>query len=154
MIMTRRLLAVGGLLAAHLMLSAGPSSAKAALATDADQISAMVEQAMEYPTYLPPREVEEGVALIAFTISQAGAPTDIELVAKSGHRTLDQAALRAVGKLRGLPPRVAGRHVVAVLQFCVGFPGFDPKPEQNIRVAIQRLQKRWPDVLVPTRYLR
>ena len=131
-------------------LAPAASARSAATMSVADRISAIVDEAVEYPVYPTFREPNEGIVLVGFVISASAKATDIRIVASSGHQDLDQAALNGVAKLHDLPLEAAGRRATAVLQFRVGAGGYDPSAVDNVRRAIARLRKRQPDLLIPT----
>ena len=146
-------LGAAGLLAWCLTLPC--SSGQAAKPADtADQISAMVQQAMTYPHYMGFQQPEEGVVLIAFTIGQAGCAEDMKIIESSGHQKLDQSALHAMASLHHLPSEAAGRHSIGILEYKLNEGRHENGATGRVAAAITRLQDRLPDLLVPTRYLR
>lgn len=67
-----------------------------------------LERGMIYPRADFGRGEPEGVARVRFTCSDTGAPTGVTLWRSSGDRRIDQAALRAVGRIKTMHPLPAG----------------------------------------------
>lgn len=63
-----------------------------------------LESHLNYPAYLLGREPNEGVARVRFRCSEDGTPSAVTLDGTSGHRELDNEALRAVSRIRTLHP--------------------------------------------------
>lgn len=130
----------------------GSAAGAAGPASLADRISTMIQDSMRYPQYLGTLQPEQGSVLVAFVVGASGRAEDITVVQGSGHRRLDEAAIRCVRSLDRLPAEAAGRHSIAVLEYRVDTD--EAAADRQLRATIRRLQKTWPDALVPARYLR
>lgn len=70
----------------------------------------------KYPAAIGNLPTPEGVVGIKFNCSESGAPENVTLVEKSGHRDLDNATLRAVRRIATLHPLPAGmKHQQAII---------------------------------------
>ena len=70
----------------------------------------------KYPGGIGNLPAPEGVVGIKFNCSESGAPENVTLVEKSGHRDLDNATLRAVRRIASLHPLPAGmKHQQAII---------------------------------------
>lgn len=131
-------------LAASLLLAASSAAAAPVQLANDDvvaRISTLVAQAMDYPREAKPLE-EQGIAVVGFTVAGAGTAEAIALVRSSGHAMLDDAALRTIARLRGLPTEAVGRRTFAVLQYRLTAPGRDPEGARSLQIAIGTLQQR------------
>lgn len=88
-----------------------------------------LEQHMVYPTYLMRFEPNEGVVRVSFLCSESGKPTAVTLQDSSGHREIDEAALRAVQRIPTLHPLAEGvthaQRYQAVLLFAKNRESYD-----------------------------
>ncbi len=73
-----------------------------------------------YPRLLREQGIE-GTVLVRAAVGPDGLAQTVELVATSGHRLLDQAALRAVQRWRFIPARLNDAPVASVVEFPVSF---------------------------------
>jgi protein TonB len=84
-----------------------------------------------YPRLLREQGIE-GTVLVRAAVGPDGMAQAVELAASSGHRLLDQAALRAVQRWRFIPARLNDTPVASVVEFPVSFQlkdTQDPQPE-------------------------
>jgi protein TonB len=75
------------------------------------------------PTYpvMARRRGIEGRVVLRVTVSPAGIPDQIDVRESTGHPSLDQAAIRAVGKWRFQPATVTGRPVSGTVDIPIVF---------------------------------
>jgi protein TonB len=75
------------------------------------------------PTYpeIARRRGEQGRVMLRVNVSADGMPLDVEVVATSGHPSLDTAAMSAVRQWRFIPATQAGRSVAASAEVPVRF---------------------------------
>jgi TonB family protein len=85
-----------------------PSKPIVVTAVSVDQWAAQTSKSLSgklrYPTYLMGREANEGIVRVRFECSDSGAPAAVALLDSSGHRELDNEAMRAVNAIRTLHP--------------------------------------------------
>lgn len=88
-----------------------------------------LERQMVYPSYLTLAEPHEGVVRVSFLCSESGRPTAVTLQDSSGHRDIDQAAMRAVQRIPTLHPLAEGlthaQRYQAVLLFAKDQASYD-----------------------------
>ena len=107
MLNTRSKLLAGAVLCVLLAIPSPPAHA-AEVPDVADRISAMIGDAMDYPPQAL-HDSEEGVAEVAFTVDTGFVARNVRILASTGHKELDAAAVRTVSMLRGLPAEAVGR---------------------------------------------
>ena len=87
-----------------------------------------------YPRLLREQGIE-GTVLVRASVGPDGMAQSVELAASSGHRLLDQAALRAVQRWHFIPARLNDTPVASTVEFPISFrltgsePGVDPRSE-------------------------
>ena len=95
----------------------------------AARTSRSLQGRLHYPVYLMGREPNEGTVRVRFRCSEDGAPSAVTLAGTSGHRELDNEALRAVGKIRTLHPLPDGithdQQFQAVVLFAANRESYD-----------------------------
>jgi len=84
------------------------------------QASAVDLRQLEYPFYSR-RHGEEGTVVVEVEILASGRPGRIEVVASSGYRRLDRAAVRALREAEYRPARRAGVAVTTTKKFAFTF---------------------------------
>ena len=78
------------------------------LAAWSDRVFDDLGKVTKYPGAIGNLPTPEGVVAVKFNCSESGAPENVTLVEKSGHRDLDNATLRAVRRIASLHPLPEG----------------------------------------------
>lgn len=74
------------------------------LAAWSKNITAKIEDGLHYPSRMGSGRSVSGIVSVRFHCSDTDAPTDVVVYRKSGERSLDVAATRAVSQIRTLHP--------------------------------------------------
>jgi protein TonB len=111
--------------------SAPPEQQSAAIGSAAPSVAAAIVpprpvagmETNRAPTYpdIARRRGEQGRVMLRVNVSADGTPLDVEVMATSGHPSLDTAALSAVRQWRFIPATQAGRSVAASAEVPVRF---------------------------------
>jgi TonB family protein len=144
-------LAAAGALSLLAPAYAAPQQPKKAIVVTAkaptvDQWAALTSRSLEnhlrYPAYLLGRGPNEGTVRVRFRCSEDGAPSAVTLAETSGHRELDNEALRAVGKIRTLHPLPDGITHDQQFQAVVLFARDQASYERQIASAKYKTMRR------------
>ncbi len=74
------------------------------LAAWSEGITSKLERNLKYPSPMGMMRPASGIVSIRFHCSETGAPSDVVVYRKSGDRSLDIAAMRAVNRIKSLHP--------------------------------------------------
>lgn len=103
---------------------------KAALARWTTWVGKAITDNLEYPRVLGPSNAPSGIVDVAFNCSDSGQPSKVKVTHSSGSSRLDDAALRAIQRVKTLHPLPEGighdQVYKARLAFLVG-DGFDAR---------------------------
>ena len=103
-----------------------------------DRVGHSLDQGLAYPKPMGTANYNQGLAKVAFHCAQDGRPGDVALIASSGSRDLDRAAMQAVQRIQTLHPLPDGIGHDRAIQAWVAFAPDEDSLKQMTRTTHQQ----------------
>ncbi len=100
-----------------------------------ERVGQSLDAVLVYPKPLGTANYSQGLAKVSFHCTEDGRPGDVALIASSGSRDLDRAAMQAVQRIRTLHPLPVGITHTRPMQAWIAFAPDEDSLKQMTRVT-------------------